>query len=85
MSDPRYDDRPRIYFNWDKARPTTLRGWAAAVGFIAIALGILALIAVVASTVLAIALVAVVIGGAWFAITSLFRPRRRDVGPYRGD
>lgn len=85
MTDPYYNDRPRIYFNWDKARPTTLRGWAAAVGFIAIAFGVLALIAVVASTVLAIALVAVLIAGVWFAITNLFRPRRRDVGPYRGD
>jgi hypothetical protein len=80
----RYDDRPRIYINWQRVRPSGWRGWAYAVGFVAVALAVLALVAVVASTLFVIALIAALISVIALVIDNLFRGRRRDVGEYRG-
>jgi hypothetical protein len=83
MTDP--NDRPRIYINWQRVRPAGWRGWVAAIAMIALGVAILALIAVVASTLFVIA---VIVGAgaaiAWF-VGNLFRGRKRDVGPYRGN
>jgi len=35
MTNNQYDDRPRIYINWQRVRPTGWRGWAYAVGIAA--------------------------------------------------
>ena len=80
-------DRPRVYINWSRARPATWRGWVAAIGFVAIAFVVLALVAVIASTVFAIALVVALIAALAFFIGNIFRGGRpkRDVGPYRGN
>ncbi len=83
MSDPR--DMPRVTINWTQFRPQGWRGWIAAAGFLAIAIAVLALIAIIASTLLVVALI-VGIGSAaaWF-IGNLFRRKGREVGPYRGN
>ena len=79
-------DRPRIYINWSRARPVGWRAWAAAVGFVAIAFAVLALVAVVASTVFAIAIVVALFAIVSVFIGNLFRGRpKRDIGPYRGN
>jgi hypothetical protein len=84
MTNDPYDDRPRIYINWQRVRPSGWRGWAYASGFAAIAFAVFAIVAVVASTLFAIALVAAAVGAIALLIGNLFRPRRRDVGEYRG-
>ena len=80
-------DRPRVYINWSNARPKTLRGWTALVGFAALAFAGLALVAVIASTLFFVALVVVIVSAVAFFIGNLFRRRpRRSVQPYqRGD
>ena len=78
-------DRPRIYLNVPRLRPVGWRGWAAAVGFVAIALAVLALVAVVASTLFAVAIVVALIAIVSVFIGNLFRGRKRDIGPYRGN
>ncbi|MBI1211596.1 MAG: hypothetical protein GC190_09050 [Alphaproteobacteria bacterium] len=78
-------DRPRIYINWSRARPVGWRGWLTAIGFVAVALAVLALVAVVASTLFVVAAVVAVIALAGAFIGNLFRGRKRDVGPYRGN
>ena len=83
MTDPY--DRPRIYINWQRVRPTGWRGWLAAIGFVAVAFAALALIAVVASTLFIIALIGALIAAIGLLIGNLFGGRRREVGPYRGD
>ena len=84
MTDPR-DDLPRVSINWSYFRPKSWRDWLAAAGFLAVAVAALALIAVVASTLLIVALiVGVGSAAAWF-IGNLFRRKGRDVGPYRGN
>jgi hypothetical protein len=83
MTDQR--EIPRIYINWDYARPRTWRGWVAAIALAALGVAALALIAVVATTVFVIALiVGAGAAAAWF-VGNLFRRKRRDVGPYRGN
>jgi hypothetical protein len=83
------DDReiPRIYINWDHARPTTWRGWVAAIALVAFGVAALALVAVIASTLFVIALVVGAGAAASYFVGNLFRGRRkgRDVGPYRGN
>jgi len=79
-------DRPRIYINWERARPAGWRGWVAMIGILALSIAALALIAIVASTLFVIALVVGAgAAAAWF-IGNLFRGRKgRGVGPYRGN
>jgi hypothetical protein len=84
MTNP-YDDPPRIYINWQRIRPSGWRGWAYAIGFVAVGFAALALIAIVASTLFAIALVAALVSAIALVIGNIFRGRRRDVGPYRGN
>ena len=78
-------DRPRVYVNWSRVRPVGWRAWLAAIGFVAIALAVLALVTVVASTLFAIAIVVAGVAALTFFIGNLFQRRRRDVGPYRGN
>lgn len=76
MIDPR--DVPRVSINWEYLRPKTWRDWLRATGA-------LALIAIIASTLLVIALV-VAVGSAiaWF-VGNVFRRKGREVGPYKGN
>ena len=87
MSGP--NDRPRVYINWQQARPVGWRAWAAAIGFVAVAFAVIALIAVIASTVFAIALVVALIAAVTFFVGNIFRGwrwrSRRDIEPYRGN
>jgi hypothetical protein len=83
MSDPR--DMPRVYINWAQFKPRGWRGWIAAAGFLAVAIAVLALIAIVASTLLVVALVVGLGSAAAFLIGNLFRGKKREVGPYRGN
>lgn len=85
MSDPY--DRPRVYINWDRARPTTLRGWLAAVAVVALGIAVFALVAVLASTLFVVAVVVGLISAVTWYISNLFRRRkpRREIGPYRGN
>jgi Na+/melibiose symporter-like transporter len=83
MTDPY--DRPRIYINWERVRPVGWRGWLAAIGFTALAIAMFALVAFIASTLFAIGLIAAVIAAVALFIVNLFRSRKRDVGPYRGN
>ena len=79
-------DRPRVYINWSRVRPVGWRAWAAAVGFVAIAFAVLALVAVIASTVFAIAIVVGLLAVVAAFVGNLFRGRpKRGVGPYRGN
>ena len=82
-------DRPRVYINWQRARPVGWRAWVAAIGFVAVALAAIALVAVIASTVLAIAIVVALVAAVAFFIGNVFRGRRwrsrRDIEPYRGN
>jgi hypothetical protein len=80
-----YDDRPRIMINWNAVRPKGWRGWLTAAGVAAAALGVLALIAIVASTLLIIALIVGAGSAIAFFVGNLFRRKGRDVGPYRGN
>jgi hypothetical protein len=80
-----YDDRPRIYINWQRVRPTGWRGWLTAIAIVAFAIAAFAFIAVVASTLFVFFLIAGAIAAAALFIGNLFRGRRRDVGPYRGN
>jgi hypothetical protein len=83
MIDPR--DMPRVSINWHYLRPKGWRGWIAAAGFLAVAVAVLALIAVVASTLLVIALIVGLGSAAAYFIGNLFRRKGREVGPYRGN
>ena len=83
MSDPR--DIPRVTINWERVRPVGWRGWIAAAGFLAVAVAVLALIAIVASTLLVVALIVGLGSAAAWLIGSLFRRKGREVGPYRGN
>lgn len=79
----RQDNGTRIYINWDRLRPRTLRGWMAAFAFVLVAIFVSALFAAIASTLLIItAVIAVFSTVTWF-VGSLFRRRSRDVVPYR--
>ena len=83
MSDPR--DMPRVTINWAQFQPRGWRAWIAAAGFLAVAVAVLALIAIVASTLLVVALiVGIASAAAWF-IGNLFRRKGREVGQYRGN
>lgn len=85
MIDPR--DMPRVYINWDRARPTTLSGWLAAIAVVAIGIAVFALVAVVASTLFIVAVVVGMISAVTWYISNLFRRRRpgREIGPYKGN
>ncbi|NOT42021.1 MAG: hypothetical protein HOP13_16195 [Alphaproteobacteria bacterium] len=83
MSDPR--DMPRVTINWAQFRPRGWRGWIAAAGFLAVAIAVLALIAIIASTLLVVALIVGLGSAAAFFIGNLFRGKKREVGPYRGN
>jgi hypothetical protein len=83
MTDPY--DRPRIYINWERARPAGWRGWVAMIAIVALAIAALALIAIVASTLFVIALIVGAFAAASWFIGNLFRRKGRDVGPYRGN
>ena len=84
-----HHDRPRIYINWAAVRPRTWRDWARAIAFFAFAIAALALIAIVASTLLITAAVVGACAAAYLYIANLFRrggrSRRRDITPYQGD
>ena len=83
MNDPR--DLPRVTINWAHFKPRGWRGWLSVAGFLAVAVAVLALIAIVASTLLIVALI-VGAGSAvvWF-FGNLFRRKGREVGPYKGN
>jgi hypothetical protein len=83
MNDPR--DLPRVSINWAYFKPRGWRGWLSAAGFLAVALGVLALIAIVASTLLVVALIVGAGSAAAFFIGNLFRRKGREVGPYKGN
>ncbi|MFM9864526.1 MAG: hypothetical protein ACKVRO_13055 [Micropepsaceae bacterium] len=83
MSDPR--DMPRVTINWAQFRPQGWRGWITAAGFLAVAIAVLALIAIIASTLLVVALIVGLGSAAAFFIGNLFRGKKREVGPYRGN
>ena len=82
MSDPR--DMPKVTINWAYFRPQGWRGWIAAAGFLAVAIAVLALIAIVASTLLVVALVVGLGSAAAFFIGNLFRRKGREVEQCRG-
>ena len=83
MTDPY--DRPRIYINWQQVRPNSWRAWLVAIGFVALAIAVLALVAVIASTLFVVAVVVGLASAlAWF-VGNLFRRRSREIGPYRGN
>jgi heme A synthase len=77
------DNGTRIYVNWERVRPRTLRGWATAFAFVVVAILMLALFAAIASTLLVIAAVIAVFSTVTWFVSSLFRRRSRDVVPYR--
>ena len=83
MSDPR--DMPRVSINWSYFKPKGWRQWLAASGFLAVAVGVLALVAIVASTLLVVALIVGAGSAVAFFIGNLFRRKGRDVGQYRGN
>jgi uncharacterized membrane protein YccF (DUF307 family) len=83
MSDP--FDRPRIYINWARVRPTSLRGWLLAAFWLVVALAIVALIMAVASTLFIIGIVVSIVSATVWFISSLFQRRGRDVIPYQDD
>jgi hypothetical protein len=83
MSDP--FDRPRIYINWARVRPTSLRGWLLAVCWLVVVLAVVALIMAVASTLFIIGIVVSIVSATIWFISSLFQRRGRDVIPYRDD
>jgi hypothetical protein len=80
-------DRPRVYINWERARPAGWRGWVAMIAILALSVAALALIAIVASTLFVIALIVGAGAAATWFIGNLFRGGRkgRNVGPYRGN
>ena len=80
-------DRPRVTINWAHVLPRTLRGWATLVGGVAVGFAVLALVAVIASTLFVVALVVAVAAAIAFFIGNIFggRKSRRSVQPYRGD
>jgi hypothetical protein len=80
-------DRPRVTINWAQVRPKTLRGWTTLVGGVAVGFAVLALVAVIASTLFAVALIVALVAAVAFFIGNIFRGRksRRSVEPYRGD
>ena len=82
-----FREMPRIYINWDRARPTTLRGWIAAIAIVALSIAALALFAIIASTLLVIALIVGIGAAASWYIGNLFRRpgRRREIVRYRGN
>lgn len=81
------DGRTRIYINWDAIRPKTGRDWARVLVFVAVGIAALALIAVIASTLLVGAAIVGAAAAAYLAIVNMFRrsSRSRDVGPYQGN
>ncbi|MBP6012148.1 MAG: hypothetical protein KBA31_07970 [Alphaproteobacteria bacterium] len=85
MTDPR--DMPRVYINWDHIRPKTWRDWFRVTTIVAVGIAMLALIAIIASTLLIVAAVVALVAGAYLYIANLFRRRRsgREVGPYQGN
>jgi len=83
MIDPR--DMPRVTINWAHFRPQGWRGWIAAAGFLAVAVAVLALIAIIASTLFVVALVVGAGSAAVWFVGNLFRRKGREVGPYRGN
>ena len=80
-------DRPRVTINWSHVLPKTLRGWTTFVGFNAVAFVVLSVIAVIASTLFAVALVIALVAAIALFVGNLFRGgrSRRSVQPYRGD
>lgn len=78
-------DRPRIYINWSRVRPKSMRGWLTLIGYGVVAIALIVLIAAIASTLLAIMLVVALVSAVWWFLTGLFTRRSRDVQPYRGD
>ena len=77
-------DRPRVYVNWQRMKPAGWRAWAAAIGFVAVAFAVLALVAVIASTLFVVAIVIALVAAVAFFVGNLFKPRQRGVEPYRG-
>jgi len=80
-----YRDRPRIHINWDRLRPVGWRAWVTAIAVTALALAAFAFIAAIASTLFLFFLVAGALAVVVLFVGNLFRTRRRDVGPYRGN
>jgi ascorbate-specific PTS system EIIC-type component UlaA len=76
-----HDGDTRIYINWRRLRPVTLRGWLTVLASIVLAVCVIVLVAAIASTLLVVALVA----GAWWSVQRLFRGRDRAPVPYRND
>ncbi|MBU6156899.1 MAG: hypothetical protein KJS87_08195 [Alphaproteobacteria bacterium] len=80
-----HDGDTRIYINWRRLRPVTLRGWLSVLASIVLAVCVIVLVAAIASTLLVVALVAALLSGAWWAVQRLFRGRDRAPVPYRND
>jgi MFS superfamily sulfate permease-like transporter len=83
MNDP--FDRPRIYVNWARVRPTSLRGWLLAACWLVVAVAVIALIMAVASTLFVIGIVVSIVSAIIWFISSLFQRRGRDVIRYQDD
>ena len=81
------DGRTRIYLNWDAIRPKTWRDWARVIVFVAVGIALIALVAVIASTLLIGAAVVGTGAALYLAIANLFRrrPHGRSVEPYQGN
>lgn len=80
-----HDGETRIYIDWRRLRPVTLRGWLTVLASIVVAVCIIMLVAAIASTLLVIALVAALVSAAWWSLQRLFRGSDRAVAPYRND
>jgi fatty acid desaturase len=80
-----FDNRTRVYINWAQFRPRGWRGWISVAGFLAVAVAVLALIAIVASTLLFVALIVGLGSAVAFFLGNLFSGKSREVGPYKGN
>jgi Flp pilus assembly protein TadB len=81
------DDQTRIYIDWQRARPVTLRGWLAVLGAMILTVCVIVLVAAIASTLLVIALIIATLSAGWWMVQRLFRGRSDDrtIIIYRND
>jgi hypothetical protein len=79
------DGETRIYINWSRLRPVTVQGWLRVLAGIVLAVGIIVLVAAIASTLLVIALVAATLSGAWWMLRRLFGGRNQILISSRND
>lgn len=79
------NDRPRIYINWSAIRPATWRDWMRVVILAALGIAALALIAVLASTLLVAAIIVGAGAAIYLFIVNLFRRPGRNLSRYQGN